>query len=565
MNVMNLTPKEKEIIEIIENEKDYEKVIKEKKDIEIMKALSSVRENIISWYPFKKNATILEVGANFGEITGALCKKAKKVVAIEESEHKAKAIEKRHSDLKNLEIITGRLDEIELKNKFDYIILFGTLENKNKNYKDILKKAKQLLAEKGTILIAIDNQLGLKYLTKLDETGVTTTNPGEKKFIKLKQLCEELKKQDYGSIKYYYPLPDYKFTNVIYTEERFISKNDISRNIVYNDEDTIFLCDENSLYRELLDTNKDIAKYFFNSYLLEVSKEEKNDIKFVSFSNMRKPQYRVKTIMKEGKVYKYPIDKNSANHIKETKENIDIMKSAKLKTLDTYDEDKIISNFSSESTLDEVIIKLIKQNKKDKAIELIKIFKNEIINKLEKGTEENNVFEKYNIEVDKNILENMYFIKEGLWDLNFQNCFYINNEFYFYDQEWREKNVPINFILYRAINYFGRLKKYIPDEKMYELLKITKEEIEIFEKLDNKIQEEIREKTFWKLNKQGKSLQDFKLKVLTNNHENNLLIIEKSKEINKLKGELQAIYNSKSWKLIQKAKRIMGKKVDRKE
>lgn len=44
------------------------------------------------------------------------------------------------------------------------------------------------------------------------------------------------------------------------------------------------------------------------------------------------------------------------------------------------------------------------------------------------------------------------------YGFNFSKLLYIDNEFYFYDQEWEEDNVPIDFILYRAIKYFDRIK-----------------------------------------------------------------------------------------------------------
>ena len=555
----NLTPIEEEIIEIINNENDYQEIIKNEERVEVIQALSDLRKNIISWYPFKENCTILQLNSNFGEITSELCEKANKVVSIESSKLKSQALMKRCKTYENLEIIVGNIEDIKFENKFDYIIMLGTLEKKQEEYEKILEKVKSLLSENGTILLTFDNKLGLKYLTKTDDTWITTTNVENKKFINIKDIYSKLEELGFKNIKNYYPMPDDKFTNVIYTDEKPISKNDISRNIVYNKESTITLCDENNVYREILDANKDMIKYFMNSYLLEVKiQDEKNDIKFVSFSNMRKPEYRIKTIMKDGYVYKYPVNEQSINHIKQVKENIDIIRKSGLKTLDDYNQNVIISKFSSEKTLDEIIINLLKENKKEEAINLILEFKNEIMQKLEKGTKENNVFKRYDISCNQEQLEEMYFIKDGLWDLTFQNCFYINNEFYFYDQEWREENLPIDFILYRAIKYFVRLKKYINDEEIYQILKIDKSKIQIFEQLDDKIQEKIRNSVLWKLNNQGKTIRDIKIELLTANHKINLLSMEKKNEVEKLNKELQDIYNSRSWKLVQKLRKIKG-------
>ena len=250
--------------------------------------------------------------------------------------------------------------------------------------------------------------------------------------------------------------------------------------------------------------------------------------------------------------------------------------------MDSYNDDGIISKFSSDKTLDEIIIELFKNNKKNDAIELMKNFKDEIKQKLQQGTIENNVFERYKIDVKKEEIKEMYFIKDGLWDLIFQNCFYINQEFYFYDQEWKEENLPIDFIMYRAIKYFMRIKKYISDEELYDILEIDKSKIEVFDELDEKIQEKIRNPIMWNLNKQGKNVMDLKRDTLTLNHQINLLNIEKNKnaqlilkkdieimqkeqEIEKLRNQLNIIYNSMSWKITKPLRKIKGLTRDNKE
>ena len=577
-NEENISQEEKNFIDTklknIDFEKDCANIIKNEPTLENILTLSEIRENILSWYPFKENNSILEIGANLGEITGLFCQKAKKVVALEESKTKAEIIAKRHQNKQNLEIMVGDLNNIKIEEKFDYIILIGYLENKKVDFKQTLNIAKSLLDENGTILLALDNKLGMKYFSKTDSTGITISNPVNKQFINLNKIYEYLKELDLSNIKTYYPMPDYKLTNVIFTDQRPLSKNDLSRNVTYNNNDTILFFDENTAYRELLDIKENISKNFVNSYLLEITnKEINNKIKFISFSNMRKHEYKIKTIMDDEYVYKYPSNNESKKHIEETKENIEIIKESNLKTLDDYNENGIISKFSKEKTLDEIIIELFKNNQKDEAIDLMKRFKNEIKEKLKPGDIEKNVFDKYEIKYNKEDLLSMYFVKDGLWDLIFQNCFYINQEFYFYDQEWKEENLPIDFIMYRAVKYFGRLKKYISDEDLYKILEIDKGKIKLFDELDDKIQEKIRSEYMWKLTKQGKNATELKTDILTLNHQINLLNIEKAKneqqisekeqiitqkdqEIQGLKNQLNAVYNSTSWKITKPLRNI---------
>ena len=71
---------------------DYEKVIYENLDWAVYYHLSNVRRNLLNWYPFKKEGSVLEIGAGCGAITGLLCDKCQKVTAVELSKRRAMAL-----------------------------------------------------------------------------------------------------------------------------------------------------------------------------------------------------------------------------------------------------------------------------------------------------------------------------------------------------------------------------------------------------------------------------------------------------------------------------------------
>lgn len=557
----DISTKDAKIIEYLKNseEQKYEAIIKQNNKIETILALSDIRENIIKWYPFKENSSILEIGANFGEITQVLCEKLSKVVTLETSKEKRDAILNRNKTKTNLKIISN-IDEIQ--EKFDYITLIG-IENISDNPQEILEDAKNFLKPDGIILLATDNKLGMQYFAKYNEEEGNVTNLVDKKLYTLRQLEEQINKAGYSNFKIYYPMTDYKLTNVIFTEDRKLSKNTLLRNIVYKEEDTVKLCEQNMVYRELLEEDENLFRVFANSFLLEIFNGEyvENEIRLIAFSNMRKQKYRIQTVMKKEFVYKDAGNLEAKEHLENIKKNLEILKKSNLNSLDTYKNQQIISKYTESLTLDKVLISLMKDNKTEEAIQIIKRWKQELLDKLEKSTEQKNVFDKYKIAYENCNIQNMTWIQDGLWDLIFQNCFYINKEFYFYDQEWREKNIPIEFIFYRAIKYFDRIKKYITDEELYEIMGIKKDHITLFDELDNKLQEEIRDETIWKLNTQGKTLLELKREKLTMQHNINLLnielndrnksIAEKDKEIQDLKKQIQEICESKSWKITQ--------------
>ena len=116
---------------------------------------------------------------------------------------------------------------------------------------------------------------------------------------------------------------------------------------------------------------------------------------------------------------------------------------------------------------------------------------------------EKTAFGKYNLEIqDKTIINDLHFTPKGLWDMTFKNCFYIDNDFYFFDQEWDEPNLPVEYILYRSILYTISLRRFIKIEDLLEKYNLTKY-LELFKKLDDKMQEMVRDDETWKSYKQN--------------------------------------------------------------
>ena len=286
-------------------------------------------------------------------------------------------------------------------------------------------------------------------------------------------------------------------------------------------------------------------------------------------------------------------------HINQIKRNIDIMNELKIKTLDTYENEKIISKYvENGKSYDKILLEYLEQENNEKFFSEIKTYQNRITKILKNvdyvQIKENNVFTKYNVDCEEELLEKLHFVKHGLWDLIFQNAFYINNDLYFYDQEWYEENIPVEYIIYRAIAYFPNAHAYIPTNKLYETLEIEKY-IQIFQELDNKIQDEIRDNKIWECHnrtKTGQTLMDLYYNLqkeyvnYKKEHENiNIdelvkeneqlknknIELEKQKEnfvnetksltdtVNVLKGLNDRMANSASWKITKPLRWIRRK------
>ena len=499
------------------------------------KELSSIRTNILNWYPFDAESTILEIGNSCIEITKFLETKCKKIVSIEN-------IEK------------------EINEEFDYILL-NNVEEQKYNLSELIKYANNKVKENGVILVITDNKLGLKAC------NCSNSNIG-KKLVTKKEIENCAKQTKFKNIKFYYPLPNYKLTNVIFTDKHVPDEQSILRDLTLYEEDEILAFDERKKFIDLIKEDINLFSVFANSYLVEISNRPDNEIEFVSFGNSRKEQYRMKTIMKSDIVEKYPSNKKAEKHLNQIKLNIEILKKAQINLLDEAKENFIQSKVVRQAkTFDKILINLAKEKKSEEIVEKINDYSKNLEEKFEKSEDiTNTIFEKYNITVEKEKKEKLNFIKYGIYDMIFQNAFCVNNEMYFYDQEWIEKDVPFEFIIYRSINYLSNSSEIINRDELYSAIGIT-DYIKEFEKLEEILQKQIVDETIWSIHAGNHTtIQNLKD---TCTHYKNLRNIEieknrqKDEEIKLLnetiktrETEIQYMINSKSWKITQPLRNI---------
>jgi SAM-dependent methyltransferase len=209
--------------------------------------------NILNWYPFKENQKIKEI--------------------------------------KNIE-------EIDLCNeKFDVIILVGIFENQNIKLKELIKKVEKILEEKGKILITIDNKFGLEafngtpdkiYKKKFASLTGYNNEQNKRETYTKSSIENEIRKLGYN-MRFYYPLPDYKNPNVIFTDEQLPEYNSIDKYHPYYIENNDITFNEIDVFREILKTDKNMFTFFANSFLIEITKGEcDKTYKYISFNNIRK-------------------------------------------------------------------------------------------------------------------------------------------------------------------------------------------------------------------------------------------------------------------------------------
>lgn len=276
---------ENDILKLVSEEPDVEKILANDNRWPVLYHLSPVRWNILEWYPFKENASVLEIGAGCGAISGVLCKNAKRVVSVDLSKRRSLINANRNRHCGNLTIMVGNFNDVELTEKFDYITLIGVLEyagyytDAQDPFVTFLEKISGYLKEDGKLLIAIENKFGLKYWAgaREDHTGgffdglegYVGTNSKTRTFSK-DGLDAIIHKAGYSRTEFYYPFPDYKFPTRIFSDECLPKEEDLIEGMTALDNSRMQLMDENLVYGELLKEGK--FDFFSNSFFVEVTR-----------------------------------------------------------------------------------------------------------------------------------------------------------------------------------------------------------------------------------------------------------------------------------------------------
>ena len=202
-----------------EHRGDIRSILQDNHRLDLLYALSSQRELLLEWYEFEPDAEVLQVGADYGALTGLLRTSVKQVTVLDETESALETVRQRYPGVANIHYCKDSLmgfagEACAEGKKYDYVIFAGTL---TASYEEHIRAAKSLLKPTGILIVAAANALGMKYFagTSEEENALTKRQLTE-------LLCSEKETQsmaeESGALKFYYPMPDYKTPVSIYSD-----------------------------------------------------------------------------------------------------------------------------------------------------------------------------------------------------------------------------------------------------------------------------------------------------------------------------------------------------------
>lgn len=242
---------------------DTKKLLQENPNVDYLYALSDIRENLLEWYVFDEKASLLQVGSDYGVLTGLYSRRLSQVTVLDQNQNNLSLNRLRHETRENIRYVTGKLETFE-EEGFDYVVMAGSLR---KPYDAQIKKAKSLLKPNGKLILSVCNRLGLKY-----QAGALM----EKDHLSRNELLELLcgSKGEEGRAEFYYPMPDYRLPMQLYSDRHLPGKGDLTHAILAYDYPKYLRFDLGKRFDEVCEGKQ--FETFANSFLTIWSRYEEH-------------------------------------------------------------------------------------------------------------------------------------------------------------------------------------------------------------------------------------------------------------------------------------------------
>lgn len=252
--------------------------------LDVYEQISEWRHSVLEWYDFERDASLLEIGAGMGALTGLFLNKVSRVVCIENKKSRCDILQQRFSE-EGIEIVNENYAYYDTDERFDYIVahdIVGYIKKyfgRQASLNDFFYKVKKFLKPNGKLLLLTENRIGMKYFSGECEDYSEKFFQGLNDFdgydlirtYSKSELIQSSEKAGFLYHRFYYPYPDLTFTTQIFTDEIFdkVYYGGINKSVVH---DSLSFFDEQRVLRTL--QREGVVDKFANAFIVELSEQE---------------------------------------------------------------------------------------------------------------------------------------------------------------------------------------------------------------------------------------------------------------------------------------------------
>lgn len=281
-------------------------------------SLTPVRANLLRSLELPADARVLEIGAGCGPITRYLGETCALVDSVEPMAARARVARLRTRDLPNVAVHVGLLEDVPLEPTYDLVVVVGVLEyvaNGSPDptpYLDFLGRIHTLLRPGGSLVLAIENKIGAKYLAGAPEDHSDRPYDSVEDYpvgapartFTRERLVEMLTGTGFAP-RVLGAFPDYKLPRVLVDDALFGYDDALAARIPpFPSRDyltqRVSLVSERSLWSGLVQAG--LGPHVANSFVVVAGRDAASTLwpdtrLATSFSGGRRPEYTLRTVL----------------------------------------------------------------------------------------------------------------------------------------------------------------------------------------------------------------------------------------------------------------------------
>lgn len=475
--------------------------------------IHELSNGLIGWYPFQKGAKALYVSDDTRDF-----------------KFWADVLRERELNVQVLALkeVENQMQE-ESPHCYDYIIISTALEH-SKNPRALLSVLRKLLSDHGRLLAVANNRFGIRYfcgdkdvytghvLDGIDNYAKVSTKRKEEiggRSYSKAELKDMLSEAGFTYQKFYSVMPSVLRPQVLISEDYIPNEAlDIRVFPQYQSPQTVFL-EEERLYEDLLKNG--MFHPMANGFLIECSIDGAlSGADQVTISGDRGHVNSLATIIKRGKsVSKRALYPEGADKVSELWENTQYLKEHGVPMVESWlEKDSFVMPYV-QGKIATLHFREILREDKDRFIAELTQFREIILRSSEhvsyseinwrqfepwwekRKADDPNIdqWEKRAFGSQEEKDDIGVILKRGYIDLVSLNCFYTDEGYLFFDQEFCVENLPANVILIRTIDLIYRdcpdMEQILPREEVLRHFKLW-EHKDTWRRFTSKFMEELR-------------------------------------------------------------------------
>lgn len=386
--------------------------------------------------------------------------------------------------------------------RYDYIIAYHAFDGCEDEV-ETLKKWMNYLDDDGHLLLVVENRFGLKYFCGAKDPYTGVCYDGINNYLKgaskegrcysRKDIENIFKSSGVDKYKFYYPVPDSRMPQMIFTDNYKNGINAFERLVDYNYMDEAMVGVEHRIMGEMIDAGS--LSFMANSFVIEIAKNaELADINYAVITADRGEEAGFATTIcgacgdeENWVVNKRPLYLQGEANLTKLYDNMNWLTECGVPALKTtLNRDKYGLCLSMPYCQDEGLTNVLKELVVDDKEKFLDIF-DKIYDYIHKASGKTAAHGCTDVILEK-----------GYIDLAPCNAFYNQEtgDITFYDQEFVMENVPAGFAMYRTLKYCyasaRMMEEEIPIADMYNRYGITDAKIEEYEVIEKQFIEGLR-------------------------------------------------------------------------